>query len=160
MSTAFLSIGSNLGNRIGNLKKALSLLSSHQSITVSNVSSVYETDPVGFAQQDDFLNLVCKIETDLSPIALLLYTQTIEQILFREKTIRFGPRTIDVDILTYDAIVMQTDELLLPHPRMSERAFVQIPLREILDGGTLKLDQDPSVRYFGTIPDNCWLKHL
>jgi len=160
MSTAFLSIGSNLGNRIGNLKKALSLLSSHQSITMSNVSSVYETDPVGFAQQDDFLNLVCKIETDLTPIALLLYTQTIEQILFRERTIRFGPRTIDVDILTYDAIVMQTDELLLPHPRMSERAFVQIPLREILDGGTLKLDQDPSVRYFGTIPDNCWLKHL
>lgn len=160
MSTAFLSIGSNLGNRMGNLKKALSLLSSHQSITVSNVSSVYETDPVGFAQQDDFLNLVCKIETDLTPIALLLYTQTIEQILFRERTIRFGPRTIDVDILTYDAIVMQTDELLLPHPRMSERAFVQIPLREILDGGTLKLDQDPSVRYFGTIPDNCWLKHL
>lgn len=160
MSTAFLSIGSNLGNRMGNLKKALSLLSSHQSITVSNVSSVYETDPVGFAQQEDFLNLVCKIETDLTPIALLLYTQTIEQILFRERTIRFGPRTIDVDILTYDAIVMQTDELLLPHPRMSERAFVQIPLREILDGGTLKLDQDPSVRYFGTIPDNCWLKHL
>ena len=160
MSTAFLSIGSNLGNRMGNLKKALSLLSSHQSITVINVSSVYETDPVGFAQQDDFLNLVCKIETDLSPIDLLLYTQTIEQILFRERTIRFGPRTIDVDILTYDAIVMQTDELLLPHPRMSERAFVQIPLREILDGGTLKLDQDPSVRYFGTIPDNCWLKHL
>lgn len=160
MSTAFLSIGSNLGNRMGNLKKALSLLSSHQSITVSNVSSVYETDPVGFAQQDDFLNLVCKIETDLTPIALLLYTQTIEQILFRERTIRFGPRTIDVDILTYDAIVMQTDELLLPHPRMSERAFVQIPLREILDGGALKLDQDPSVRYFGTIPDNCWLKHL
>ena len=160
MSTAFLSIGSNLGNRMGNLKKALSLLSLHQSITVINVSSVYETDPVGFSQQDDFLNLVCKIETDLSPIALLLYTQTIEQILFRERTIRFGPRTIDVDILTYDAIVMQTDELLLPHPRMSERAFVQIPLHEILDGGTLKLDQDPSVRYFGTIPDNCWLKHL
>jgi len=160
MSTAFLSIGSNLGNRMGNLKKALSLLSSHQSITVINVSSVYETDPVGFSQQDDFLNLVCKIETDLSPIALLLYTQTIERILFRERTIRFGPRTIDVDILTYDAIVMQTDELLLPHPRMSERAFVQIPLHEILDGGTLKLDQDPSVRYFGTIPDNCWLKHL
>lgn len=160
MSTAFLSIGSNLGNRMGNLKKALSLLSSHQSITVINVSSVYETDPVGFAQQDDFLNLVCKIETNLSPIALLLYTQTIEQILFRERTIRFGPRTIDVDILTYDAIVMQTDELLLPHPRMSERAFVQIPLHEILDGSTLKKDQDPSVRYFGTIPDNCWLKHL
>ncbi|MEI8200935.1 MAG: 2-amino-4-hydroxy-6-hydroxymethyldihydropteridine diphosphokinase [Eubacteriales bacterium] len=160
MSTAFLSIGSNLGNRMGNLKKALSLLSSHPSITVVNVSSVYETDPVGFAQQDDFLNLVCKIETDLSPIALLLYTQTIEQILFRERTIRFGPRTIDVDILTYDAIVMQTDELFLPHPRMSERAFVQIPLHEILDGGTFKLDQDPSVRYFGTIPDNCWLKHL
>jgi len=159
VSFVFLSIGSNLGNRMGYLKKALSLLSSHPSITVSNVSSVYETDPVGFTQQDDFLNIVCKIETDLSPIALLLYTQTIEQILYREKTIRFGPRTIDLDMLTYDTIVMQTDQLFLPHPRMSERAFVQIPLREILEGGTAKTDQDPSVRYFGTIPVNCWLKH-
>lgn len=159
MSTAFLSFGSNLGNRMGNLKKALSLLSSHPLITVANVSSVYETDPVGFTQQADFLNLVCKIETELSPIALLLYTQTIEQILYREKTIRFGPRTIDLDILTYDAIVMQTDELFLPHPRMSERSFVQIPLREILEGETAVISQDPSVRYFGTIPDNCWLKH-
>jgi len=159
MSTAFLSIGSNLGNRMSNLKKALSLLASHPSITVSKVSSVYETDPVGFVQQDDFLNIVCIIETDLSPIALLLYTQIIEKILYRERTIRNGPRTIDVDILTYDVIVMHTDELLLPHPRMSERAFVQIPLHEILDGGASILDKDPTVRYFGTIPDNCWLKH-
>ena len=159
MSAAFLSLGSNLGDRMGNLKKALSLLSSHSSITVTNVSSVYETDPVGYSAQDDFLNLVCRIETDLSPLSLLLYTQTIEQILHREKTIRFGPRTIDVDILTYDQAVINTDELIIPHPRMGERAFVQIPLHEILEGKLPKADIDPSVRYFGIMPDNCWLKH-
>lgn len=159
MSTAFLSLGSNLGDRLGNLKKALSLLSSHPSITVKRVSSVYETDPVGYINQDDYLNLVCQIETDLSPIALLLYSQTIEQILFRERTIRFGPRTIDVDILTFDELFMQTDELTLPHPRMRERAFVQIPLHEILDGKALMAGSDPSVRFFGSVPNNCWLKH-
>lgn len=159
MNEAFISMGSNLGNRMGNLKKALSLLSSHPSITVINVSSVYETDPVGYAGQDDFLNLVCRIETDLTPLSLLMYSHTIEQILHRERTIRFGPRTIDVDILTYDDLVIRTDELTIPHPRMRERAFVQIPLREILEGKDLRSDEDPSVRYFGTIPDNCWLKH-
>jgi len=159
MSTAFLSLGSNLGDRLGNLKKALSLLSSHPSITVKRVSSVYETDPVGYINQDDYLNLACQIETDLSPIALLLYSQTIEQILFRERTIRFGPRTIDVDILTFDELFMQTDVLTLPHPRMRERAFVQIPLHEILDGKALTAGSDPSVRFFGSVPNNCWLKH-
>jgi len=159
MNEAFISMGSNLGNRMGNLKKALSLLSSHPSITVLSVSSVYETDPVGYTDQEDFLNLVCRIETDLTPLSLLMYSQTIEQILHRERTIRFGPRTIDVDILTYDDLVIRTDELTLPHPRMSERAFVQIPLREILQGNDAVTDADPSVRYFGTIPDNCWLKH-
>ena len=159
MSEAFISMGSNLGNKMGNLKKALSLLSSHPSITVINVSSVYETDPVGYAGQDDFLNLVCKIKTDLTPGSLLMYSHTIEQILHRERTIRFGPRTIDVDILTYDDLVIKTDELIIPHPRMQERAFVQIPLHEILDGKAHKSDDDPSVRYFGSIPDNCWLKH-
>lgn len=159
MSTAFLSMGSNLGNRLTNLKKALSLLSSHPDIFVVNVSSVYETDPVGYTSQDDFLNLVCRIETDMSPQALLAYLQTIEQILHREKTIRFGPRTIDVDILTFDELVMNTQELILPHPRMSERAFVQIPLHEILDGSHSEKSPDPSVRLFAAIPDNCWLKH-
>ena len=159
MSTAFLSMGSNLGDRIGYLKKALSLLSSHPSITVSNVSSVYETDPVGYTKQNNFLNLVCRIETDLSPLSLLSYLMTIEQILHRERTIRFGPRTIDVDILTYDELVINTDELSLPHPRMRERPFVQIPLHEILDGAGPKPNADPAVRYFGSVPDNCWLKH-
>jgi len=159
MSESFLSMGSNLGDRLGYLKKALSLLSSHPSITVSNVSSVYETDPVGYTKQDNFLNLVCRVETDLSPLALLAYSMTIEQILHRERTIRFGPRTIDVDILTYDELVIRTDELTLPHPRMRERLFVQIPLHEILDGTGPKHDADTSVRYFGPVPDNCWLKH-
>jgi len=157
MSVAFLSMGSNLGDRMGNLKKAMSLLSSHPSITVLNVSSVYQTDPVGYIEQDDFLNLVCRIETDLTPLSLLEYARIIEQILHRERTIRFGPRTMDVDILTYDQLVMNTDELILPHPRMRERAFVQIPLSEILNGTSDDSDhgkpanEDSSVRYFGRL---------
>ncbi len=156
---AFLSLGSNLGDRLRNLKKAVTLLSSHPDIRILCVSSIYETDPVGPVKQDDFLNLVCRIETELSPLELLHYLQTIEQILHRERTIRLGPRTIDLDILTYDDLVMLTDELTIPHPRMNERAFVQIPLREILHSGEDPANSDPSVRHFGILPENCWLKH-
>jgi len=159
MSVAFLSMGSNLGDRMRNLKKAMTLLSSHPDVFVQNVSSVYETDPVDLLDQGDFLNLVCRIETELTPLELLHYIQTIEQILLRERTMRFGPRTIDVDILTFDDIVMHTHELTLPHLRMGQRAFVQIPLREILNAETVQKDLDPSVRLFGTLPENCWLKH-
>ncbi len=159
MSVAYISLGSNLGDRKSNLMKAMTLLSSHMSITVSNVSSIYETDPVGYLNQDNFLNIVCRIKTDLTPLALLSYLQTIEQILHRERTIRFGPRTIDLDILTYDDLVLDTDVLTLPHPRMAERSFVLIPLHEILDGKSKKEHSDPHVRYFDTMPDNCWLKH-
>lgn len=159
MSVSYISIGSNLGDRMGNLMKAMTLLSSHASITVSSVSSIYETDPVGYRNQDDFLNMVCRIETDLTAHALLSYLQMIEQILHRERTIRFGPRTIDLDILTYDDLVIHSDILTLPHPRMAERSFVLIPLSEILDGKQKKISSDPKVRYFGVMPDNCWLKH-
>jgi 2-amino-4-hydroxy-6-hydroxymethyldihydropteridine diphosphokinase len=159
MGIALLSIGSNVGDRMKNLKKAMSLLSVHPDISVLDVSSVYETDPVEYLEQDDFLNLVCRVETDLTPLELLHYAQTIEQILFRERTIRFGPRTMDIDILTYDEQVISSDELTLPHPRMSERAFVQIPLREILHASHALDDSDSTVRRFGIIPENCWLKH-
>lgn len=152
-------MGSNIGDRLRNLKKAMTLLSSHPDVSVIHVSSVYETDPVDFLEQDDFLNLVCRIETDLVPIELLHYLQTMEQILLRDRTLRFGPRTIDIDILTFDDAVIHTDELTLPHPRMSERAFVQIPLREILGTAVVSDEADASVRRFGIIPENCWLKH-
>ena len=159
MSKVFLSLGSNIGDRIGFLKKALSLLSAHADIDIRNVSSVYETDPVGYTEQDCFLNLVCRIDTDLSPLALLHYIHQVENILGRERTIRFGPRTIDIDILTYDDLVMDDGELTIPHPRMKERAFVQIPLREILDGALSRGFPESGVRLFGRVPDNCWLKH-
>jgi len=159
MSEAFLSLGSNLGDRMGYLERALSLLSADEDITVLNVSSVYETDPVGYKDQGCFLNLVCRIETVLPPLTLLHRLQAVEQTLHRERIIRFGPRTIDVDILTYDDISMDSDELTIPHPRMHERAFVQVPLNEILKGASFPKNTDPSVRLFGEVPDNCWLKH-
>ncbi len=153
MSYVFLSIGSNLGDRMRHLRKALYLLSLHPDIEIIRVSSVYETDPVGYAKQDDFLNAVLYMKTGLSATALLQFTQSVEQILKRERTIVNGPRTIDIDILTYDDMVLNTDELTLPHPRMQKRAFVQIPLKEILSGGKDIDRSDPAVRLFGTLEE-------
>ena len=153
MSYVFLSIGSNLGDRMRHLRKAVYLLSLHPDIEIIRVSSVYETDPVGYKKQDDFLNAVLYMETGLSATALLQFTQSVERILKREKTIRNGPRTIDIDILTYDDRVLSTDELTLPHPRMQERAFVQIPLKEILSGGKDIDRSDPTVRLVGPLEE-------
>ena len=98
------------------------------------MSSLYETDPVGFTEQPAFYNCVVQIETTLSPGALLRSCQTVERALGRKRRIRWGPRTIDIDILTYGQLRQTDPRLVLPHPRMQERAFVMIPLREITEG--------------------------
>ncbi len=128
---AYLSLGSNMGDKVGHLKEAVSLLESHEKISVLDRSSFYTTSPVGYLEQDDFVNAVLGIETILEPEALLEVCQAIESKLNRVRTIRWGPRTIDVDILLIDGYTSQTDRLFIPHPRMCERAFVLIPLCEI-----------------------------
>ncbi len=131
MNESYLSLGSNIGDRLAMLKQAVGLLMRHSSIEVAAISSLYETDPIGFTEQEPFLNMVVHVQTSLSVLELLDYCQEIEQRLHRERLVRWGPRTIDLDILLYNKEQVKSDRLIIPHPRMHERAFVLIPLMEI-----------------------------
>ncbi len=133
----YLSLGSNLGNREENLRRALALIDERVG-SVYRVSSPMETDPVGFSSTNKFINLVCLVHTMMSPMSCLRETQKIEQELGRTQkststdgTLRHFDRPIDIDLLTYDDIAMDTPELTLPHPRMQDRDFVMRPLEEI-----------------------------
>ena len=129
--TAYLGLGSNLGDRLDHLRQGVELLQSHPAIRITRISSVYETAPVGPVEQPDFLNLVAAADTTLSPEELLSVAQEIERRLHRVRTIRWGPRTLDIDILLYGDRILHREELTIPHPRMEERAFVLIPLLEV-----------------------------
>ena len=125
----YLGLGSNLGNRQDNLDRALDLLS--QRLRVEKISSVYETEPVGNINQPRFLNLACRAYTVLMPVELLTLAKGIERKLGRKSKESNAPRPIDIDILFYGQQVIETPELVIPHPRLSERAFVLIPLAEV-----------------------------
>lgn len=134
MNRAFISIGSNIGERHQYLKGAIEALNNRLDTTVEKVSSIYETEPVGYTDQASFLNVVISVKTALSAEQLLTACQQIEQALGRERTIRWGPRTVDLDILLYNEEIIETEVLIVPHPRMAERSFVLIPLLEIAPG--------------------------
>lgn len=127
--TAFLGLGSNLGDRQDNLNKAIDFLS--QRLKVIKVSSVYDTEPVDNVDQPRFLNLVCQVSTTLKPEMLLTVAKAIESKMGRLPKSHNKPRPIDIDILFYDDLVMETPDLTVPHPRVTERGFVLIPLSEI-----------------------------
>lgn len=129
--TVYLSLGSNLGDRRLNLQEAIARLNDHPEITVTRVSSVYETAAVGYTDQPDFYNIAVEVKTTLSPKNLHKITSSTELELGRQRTIMWGPRTLDIDILLIDKQVMDTAELTIPHPRMRERAFVLLPLAEL-----------------------------
>lgn len=129
MVTAYLGLGSNLGNRPDNLNQAVSFLS--QRLQVEKVSSVYETEPVGNVNQPLFLNMVCQVYTGLEPSALLALVKGIEAKLGRGPGSSNASRPIDIDILFYGDRVVQSPGLIIPHPRLTERAFVLMPLAEI-----------------------------
>ncbi|MEC0282528.1 2-amino-4-hydroxy-6-hydroxymethyldihydropteridine diphosphokinase [Terribacillus saccharophilus] len=131
MKQAWIALGSNIAPRETYLQQAIQMLSEHEEIKLNQVSTVYETEPVGYENQDQFLNLVAEVETSLDPMELLRICQKIEQELGRKRIIRWGPRTVDLDILLYSTENMNVEELILPHPRMHERAFVLVPLAEI-----------------------------
>jgi 2-amino-4-hydroxy-6-hydroxymethyldihydropteridine diphosphokinase len=126
----FIGLGSNLGDRRANLQRAVELLEGYEGIRVLKASRVYETDPVG-PPQPDYLNAVLEIATTLSPGRLLGAAHDVEQQLGRVRTERWGPRTIDVDLLTYGDERIDEPDLQIPHPRMHERAFVLVPLLEL-----------------------------
>jgi len=126
---AFLGLGSNTGSREEHLAKGIALLAG--SLQVVETSSIYETEPWGFAEQPPFLNMVCRVRTEMPPEELLLLCQGVELQVGRRPTFRYGPRVLDVDILAYGDQVIETPGLVVPHPRLHERAFVLVPLAEI-----------------------------
>ena len=129
MASVYLGLGSNLGEREENLWQALTLLCAQ--VSLEKVSSVYETEPVGYKEQPLFLNLVCRIATDLSPGELLHLAKDIETSMGRVPSFGSSPRIIDIDILFYEDGIMSTQNLTIPHPRLQDRAFVLMPLAEI-----------------------------
>lgn len=131
MTHVYIALGSNIEPRQTYLSEAIHLLDEHNAITVKQKSSIYQTKPVGYTEQADFLNMVVHVTSSLSASALLDFCQSIEQDLGRKRGVRFGPRTIDLDLLWYNNKKIDTDRLMIPHPRMTERAFVLIPLFEI-----------------------------
>lgn len=131
MNVAYIGLGSNIEPRSNYLHDAIEKLSANKQIEVINKSSIYETEPVGYLEQDHFLNMVIEIHTSFSNLELLEACQQIEETLGRERTIENGPRTIDLDILLYNSENRALDTLRIPHPRLHERAFVLVPLYEI-----------------------------
>lgn len=131
MTISYLSIGSNIGDREDYLKKAIEMISRISKTRLIKSSSFYQTPAWGLTEQQDFLNACLEISTELSPYDLLKNLQRIELELHRERLVRWGPRTIDIDILTFGDIICEDVNLVIPHPLISKRAFVLVPLLEL-----------------------------
>ncbi|NLI11569.1 2-amino-4-hydroxy-6-hydroxymethyldihydropteridine diphosphokinase [Pelotomaculum propionicicum] len=131
LTTAYIGLGSNLGDKEANIKKALELLEEDPGVHVKKVASLYRTAPLYKPKQDMFFNTVAEIETNINPHELLKLCKDIEKRLERAPTERWGPRTIDLDLLLYGKDKICASDLVVPHPRMTERAFVMAPLAEI-----------------------------
>jgi 2-amino-4-hydroxy-6-hydroxymethyldihydropteridine diphosphokinase len=129
VNTVYISLGTNLGDRCENLKKALE--SMPPKVLPSAASRVYQTPPWGYEEQPTFLNQVIRAETELTPLELLDYLKDLEESMGRRATFRYGPRLIDLDILFYEDQVYNFSGLEVPHPRLHERPFVLVPLAEI-----------------------------
>lgn len=128
---SYIAIGSNIGDREGYLLQSVKKIHQHPKIEVVDISSIYETEPIGYTEQDKFLNMVIRIKTDLSAFELLNVLQNTENHFNRKRIVRWGPRTLDLDILLYNHENIVSEQLMVPHPRMHERSFVLIPLYEL-----------------------------
>ncbi len=131
MKTAYIGLGSNLGERLLNLKKSLELIFEEPGLYFKSCSNVYETEPVGGPYQGPFLNACMSVKTSLAPTLLLQKMLAVEEKMKRGRKEKWGPRIIDLDLLIYEGINMNTPVLQLPHPRLTERVFVLIPLADI-----------------------------
>ena len=130
-TTAYLGLGSNVGDRLAKIRQAVGLLAATPGISVEKAGGLYETEPVGVKEQPWFLNTVVFICTELSPHELLAAAKQVEATVGRTTTFRWGPREIDVDVLLYDDLRLADDILTIPHLRMAERLFVLLPLRDL-----------------------------
>ena len=126
-----IGLGSNMGDRAKNLEAALRLLEEDRSLSIDQISAIYETAPFGVTDQADFLNMVAKITTRLSPYQLLAKCLAVEDLLGRVRTRQWGPRVIDLDLLVYDEVQLNEAALQLPHPGIFQRAFVLTPILDI-----------------------------
>jgi 2-amino-4-hydroxy-6-hydroxymethyldihydropteridine diphosphokinase len=129
MSTAYIALGANLGDRFATIQAAIDRI--RELGTVPTISSFYETDPVGYLDQPSFVNAVLELQTELGPLELLYRLLGIEADLGRVRTFANAPRAIDLDLLLFASVIMESERLTLPHPRMLDRAFVMVPLAEI-----------------------------
>lgn len=129
--TAYIALGSNMGDKKNNIEMAIKEIEESEGIKVTKVAPIYETKPVGYLEQDNFLNCAIEIKTLMLPTELIEFLLDIEKNLKRERVIKWGPRTIDLDVLLYDDIITSLDEIIIPHPRMHERLFVLEPLSKI-----------------------------
>ena len=126
-----LALGANLGDRLDTLNQALRLVAAAERCRITAVSAVFETDPVGGPEQPPYLNAIALLSTDESPHQLLRRCQRIEVELGRQRLVRWGPRTVDLDLISIDDLRIDSDELILPHPRAASRAFVLVPWAEV-----------------------------
>jgi len=131
MARAYIGLGSNLGDKAGNIRQALDMLDRADDVSVLAISSLYETEPEGYEAQDWFVNAAAQIETALLPRTLLKLFKGIERVIGRKESVRWGPREIDLDLLLYDQLCFESWDVTVPHPRMHQRAFVLVPLAEI-----------------------------
>ncbi|CAN5918419.1 2-amino-4-hydroxy-6-hydroxymethyldihydropteridinediphosphokinase [soil metagenome] len=133
----FLGLGSNVGDRFAHLQAGIDQLHAQRGMRVDAVSSIYETTAVGGPPQDDFFNMAARVATTRSPLGVLRACRRAEQARDRERTVRWGPRTLDVDVLLYDDRQIATRRLVVPHPRLTDRPFALVPLIEVAPGATL-----------------------
>lgn len=140
MSKALISLGSNLGDRAQIIAGALEALRRLDGCELVASSPLYETKPWGYLDQGDFLNAAAVLETALDPLALLESLQGIERDFHRERHFRYGPRTLDLDLIAFDETRLESERLTLPHPRAAERAFVLVPLNDIAPASRLVRD--------------------
>ncbi len=162
MYTAYLGLGTNLADRLQNLTRALDEMD-NRGVFVEEVSPIFETEPQGMGDQPWFLNMAVRVKTNLTPRELLKTLLAIEREMGRERSVRWGPRIIDIDILLYEQEVIKEPDLEIPHPRLTERAFVLLPLLEIdktlcLPNGTplqefLPKTNDQGIRFY--TPEDC-----
>jgi 2-amino-4-hydroxy-6-hydroxymethyldihydropteridine diphosphokinase len=158
LATAYLSLGSNRGNRLQFLKQAIKGIEESDTISIKKISPVYETQPVGIENQDWFLNLAVEVQTSLDSPSLLKFLLAIEERMGRTRELKWGTRNIDLDILLFDDQIVNTDQLDIPHPQMHLRRFVLVPLSEIAPEASHPVFKKTIKQLLKTCEDNSTVK--